>query len=226
MLRKIANILFIVLAITGCTNNATTEKHQTVRNKIENCYQKVKEFQTGDILIGSTTRFHIFNMQDFTYVQSIGELGQGPGEITILGNIGIDNIHKNLYISDYGKQKIFSYNVDSAFANSFYIPNVKMEMDKGIFPDVYQFFSDTLAIGRMISPTSSSSFKQMLARLNMQTGKILPLKENHPEIENKRVCFAASETKNICVECYTGYDLMVITDIMGNLRNCLNFIQK
>ena len=42
MLRKIANILFIVLAITSCTNNATTEKHQTVRNKIENCYQKVK----------------------------------------------------------------------------------------------------------------------------------------------------------------------------------------
>ena len=98
MLRKIANILFIVLDITSCTNNATTEKHQTVRNKIENCYQKVKEFQTGDILIGSTTRlysmenhliiavhkssiqlFHIFNMQDFTYVQSIGELGQGPG---------------------------------------------------------------------------------------------------------------------------------------------------
>ena len=31
MLRKIANILFIVLAITSCTNNATTEKHQTVR---------------------------------------------------------------------------------------------------------------------------------------------------------------------------------------------------
>ena len=30
MLRKIANILFIVLAITSCTNNATTEKHQTV----------------------------------------------------------------------------------------------------------------------------------------------------------------------------------------------------
>ena len=42
MLRKIANILFIVLAITSCTNNATTEKHQTVRNKIENCYQKVR----------------------------------------------------------------------------------------------------------------------------------------------------------------------------------------
>lgn len=38
-------------------------------------------------------------------MQSIGELGQGPGEITILGNIGIDNIRKNLYISDYGKQK-------------------------------------------------------------------------------------------------------------------------
>lgn len=53
----------------------------------------------------SNQLIHIFNMQDFTYVQSIGELGQGPGEITILGNIGIDNIRKNLYISDYGKQK-------------------------------------------------------------------------------------------------------------------------
>ena len=46
MLRKIANILFIVLAITSCTNNATTEKHQTVRNKIENCYQYLQPIIT------------------------------------------------------------------------------------------------------------------------------------------------------------------------------------
>jgi hypothetical protein len=41
---------------------------------------------------------------------------------------------------------------------------------------------------------------------------------NHPDIERKRVCFAASAEYDIYVECYCYHDLMTICSLNGDLK--------
>ena len=75
---------------------------------------------------------------------STAYVGQGPNEITVMGHIGIDEERHCFYVSDHGKQKIYSYDIDSVFANSDYVPTVKTEMNMTRFPDKYQYINDTL----------------------------------------------------------------------------------
>ena len=123
------NILCVTLIalLGGCTSTSVTEKYQDKRNDIINVKDKVIEFETGNVLIGSVSRLymsnkclliadhksvdkqiHIFNKNDFSYLTSIGNFGEGPEEITVMGCFAIDEAHPQLYVSDHAKQKIFS----------------------------------------------------------------------------------------------------------------------
>lgn len=237
-MKRICFLFITLLAFcAGCTHKSVVEKYQNRRNDIVNVRQKVTEIVPDDVLIGAYSRpflmnkcliigdykssdklIHLFDKDTFHHLRSIAPLGQGPGEITILGNIGIDEAHAKFYVSDHGKREIFSYDLDSVLADSLYMPQLKVRMNANQFPDRYQYINDTLCIGLVIEPTGTSGFHESVAKWNMRTGKVAPMKYKHPDIKKKRVSFAASVNDKFYVECYTYRDLMTICDLDGNLK--------
>ena len=123
----------LILSICwSCSQNSKTEKHQSKRNNIIDVRDQVKEIQIEDILIGSDARLfiddkyliigdyksqdkliHIFDKNNFEYITSTAPKGNGPGEITNMGYIAVNESERIFYVSDHGNQKIFSYNFDS-----------------------------------------------------------------------------------------------------------------
>lgn len=230
-------ILLFIAYFWGCSSATKTEKVQNKRDKIINIREKVKEIPMEEIILSNWTTpyimndfllisdhksrdklIHIFNKNNFQHITSIANRGQGPGEIANLGRIGINEPECIFYLSDHGKQRIFSYKMDSVLVNPQYLPEVKMIMKELEFPDRYFYINDTLCVGLIIVPGGRFNHKQSLSKWNMNTGEIKTMKYTHPEIENKRVYFAVSVEKNLYVECYEHHDLMTICSLDGDLK--------
>ena len=226
----------LIIFLGSCRQSTETEKYQNKRDNVINIHEKVKEIEIEEIPIGRMAALfltdnylivvdvlsldkliHIFNKNNFSYVTSIAPRGQGPSEITNIGHIGVNNSNREIYVTDHGKQLIFSYNLDS-ISNSLYVPKVKVRMNAKQFPAKYQYVNDTLSIGVIIEPVGNSDFEQSMAKWNMDTGDIKQMKYKHPDIKKKRVTFAVSVEDGIYVECYSYYDLMTICDLNGNLK--------
>jgi hypothetical protein len=238
-MNKLVCLLFISMLCWSCTHNSGTEKHQGKRDKIVNVRDKVKEIviPEEDVMIGSFARLylmgdyliigdynspdkyiHLLDKNRFGYVTDAAYKGQGPGEITSLGHIGVDEANRMFYVTDHGKQRIFGFDLDSVLANPSYMPEVKMKMVWEQFPDDYQYINDTLSMGVIVEPIGNTSFKQKIAKWNMNTGEIKPMPYEHPDIEKKRVGFAMSTAHGIYVECYHHYDLITICSLDGALK--------
>lgn len=237
---KIMNkLLYFLLVIIcySCSCNSETEKYQKQRDEVVDVRNGIKEIKVDDILINGNSQLyllnnyliisdpnsndkliHIFDKQNFSYIISAGNRGEGPNEITTMGHIGVDEIHRKFYVNDHGKQLIFSFDMDSVLTNSNYMPELKMKMDANLFPDKYQYINDTLCVGLIIKPIGNSDFKPTVSKWNMITGEIKPMTYEHPEIEKKRICFAESIEHGIYVECYHYYDLMTICGLDGSLK--------
>ena len=235
-MRKLLSFFLVVLC-WSCNENTNTEKHQNNRNNVINVKDKLVQFNAEETFISSLSSLsitddyliiidhktvdyyiHIFDKKNFTYLASAIPKGQGPGEITVIGHIEANNADRELYVSDHGKLKIFSYKIDSLITNPLYMPEVKMSMDLVLFPDEYLYINDTLSIGKVIEPIGVSDFKPYVAKWNMSTGVFVPMKYEHPGIPKKRISFAISMEDSIYVECYLYHDLMTICDINGNLK--------
>lgn len=235
-MNKILYLLLIAIC-WSCTHNLKTEKRQNERDNIIDVRERINEIKIENIEIGSIANLyligdyliisdprsndkliHIFDKNSFSYLTSAAYKGEGPGEITNMGHVGIDESRRLFYVSDHGKQRIFSYNLDSVLANPFYMPTVKMKMSESQFPSRYEYINDTLCLGLIITPIGNSDFKPSVAKWNMNTGEIKLMKYEHPKIEKKRVTFAVSMEHGIYIECYEYYDLLTICDLDGNLK--------
>ena len=86
--------LFLVImsfVVFGCTSNSDTEKFQSSRKDVVDVSENIKEWDTGDVLIGSVSRFyvgdeylciadyksydnsiHLFSLSDLNHVVSCG----------------------------------------------------------------------------------------------------------------------------------------------------------
>jgi hypothetical protein len=211
--------------------------HQHNRGNIINVHDRIKEITIEDIFIGSRASLyladnyliitddkpydyymHLFDKNSFQYITSTAHIGQGPGEIVMMGHIEYKEGDSIFYVTDHGKLKIFGYNMDSIVTNSKYMPEVKMEITNKQFPNKYQFINDSICLGQMIEPTGNYGFKQSLGKWNINSGEIVKMKYEHPDIEKKRATFAFSAENKLYVECYHYYDLMTICDIEGNLK--------
>jgi hypothetical protein len=239
-MNKLVCLLFIAVC-WGCTHSTETEKYQNKRDKVVNVHDKVKEIviPEDDVLIGAVARLylmddyliivdshsfdkliHLFDKNKFSYITGIADKGQGPNEITNMGYLATDEVNRKFYVNDHGKQRIFSYDLDSVLANPLYnMPEVKMKMNEKLFPDTYHYFNDTLSIGLIIEPIGVGDFAQFVGKWNMNTGEIRPMKYKHPEIKKKRITFAVSMEHGIYVECYHRQDLITICSLDGDLKH-------
>ncbi|MDR1344454.1 MAG: 6-bladed beta-propeller [Tannerellaceae bacterium] len=141
------------LVCCGCNVSTETEKYQASRDNIINVSDRVVEIVIEDPLLGQNNRLylmddyliiqdhraldrliHLFDRSSFEYVGGIANRGQGPGEIANMGFIAVDEARHRFYVNDHGKQKIFSYDLDSVLSNSpSYLPEVKLEMSDTLY---------------------------------------------------------------------------------------------
>jgi hypothetical protein len=104
-----------------------------------------------------------------------------------MGYLATDEVNRKFYVNDHGKQRIFSYDLDSVLANPLYTPEVKMKMNEKQFPDRYQYINDTLSIGLIIEPIGVSDFAQFVGKWNMKTGEIKLFTHKHPDVSKKYI---------------------------------------
>ncbi|WP_367627429.1 6-bladed beta-propeller [Bacteroides sp. NGMCC 1.200775] len=227
----------LLLLVFSCTSNSGVERYQRSRGNVFNVSNDIKEIVIDNPLIGRVVRLnliddylivsdhtsydtliYLFNKNDFSYVVGTGYLGEGPNEITNMGNIVVDEVHHKIHVPDLGKMKILCYDLDSLLTNRSYLPEIKTNIGGAQFPDRYAYLDDTLCIARIITKIKGASFQQSLARWNMITGEMIPMKYAHPEVERKRAMFAVSTEKDLIVETYNHHDLMTICNMNGDLK--------
>ncbi|GHU54493.1 hypothetical protein FACS189411_01240 [Bacteroidia bacterium] len=228
----------VFMICAGCSQSSM-EKHQGSRDNVINIRAEVKEIMTDDALIGSYAHLyilgeyliiadlrsseqviHIFDKRTLHYLLSAVNKGLGPGELANMGPIGVDEAQRRLYVSDFGKYKVFDYQIDSLIANpDSYIPKEKIKMNENLFPLDFTYFNDTLSIGVILEPIGNADYKPIVGKWNMLTGEIKLMQYEHPKItKRKRIEFAVSMEHGIYVECYSTYDLMSICSLDGELK--------
>ena len=104
-MKKYISFILVTLLFTACgTDETKLEKVQRERQEVVNVKSMVKEIDTGEVLIGSVARLfssekylliadskgydrliHLFDNKEYRHVCSVGQLGQGPYEITNMG---------------------------------------------------------------------------------------------------------------------------------------------
>lgn len=236
MKRRENIIILLISVVCGCTYTTGHQKHYDSNGTVVDVHRAMKvtdmdeipmsvfsvPYVIDDYLIISDHKspdrlIHLFDRNSFEYITSTGNRGMGPGEIANMGEISINTWERSLYVIDHGKQKIFSFHIDSVLKNPNYLPEEKINISQTNYPRGYEFIHDTLSVGLFVESTENGDYKPVVARLNMRSGAIVPMKyKTHPEIEKKRVSFAVSPKDGIYAECYWHYDLITIGNIYGD----------
>jgi hypothetical protein len=162
---------------------------------------------------------HLFNKNTFEYITSTGIIGNGPGEITNPGPIGIDDQNRVFWVPDAGKKVFFKFLLDSVIADSNYKPSKKIEMGKTFMLD-FGLINDSIVLGKAINMTSNSSYDMRMSKLNIYSNSISKFGYENPkatEGEKSYSSFALSIKNNLYVNGYNHIDLMTICDLNGNL---------
>lgn len=238
-MNKLFYLLFALTIFLSCKHNSNIEKeiYQNERKKIITVNDKIKEIKIEEVIIGNIAipysigeyiiiidaksrdkLMHIFDKNNYKYITSFGDQGEGPSEITTIGHISANEKKHEVYVSDHGKNCILSYNLDSVIANPYYPPKTKLKIKDKEFPDRFYYINDTVSFARIININNNNSFNQSIAKWNMSTGDIFPMKYTQPDIERKRITFSVSLNNNIYVECYRHHDLMTICSLDGDLK--------
>lgn len=203
-------IILLISVVCGCTYTTEHEKHYNSNSTVVDVHRAMKVIDMAEIPMSvfsvpnvfddyllisdhkSPDRLiHLFDRNSFEYITSTGNRGMGPGEIANMGSITINKRERSLYVTDHGKQTIFSFHIDSVLKNPNYLPEEKINISQTNYPRGYEFINDTLSVGLFVESTENGDYIPVVARWNVRSGAIVPMKyKSHPEIEKKRVSFA------------------------------------
>ena len=180
---------------------------------ILNQYLLISDYKSFEKLI------YIFDKNSFKFITSVGDNGQGPGEIANMGAIIPNNRENAFYVIDHGHQAVYDFPMDSVLSHPDYLPKKKANMDKMEFPFMMQYYNDTLSYALFMKVINAGDYRPVVAQWNMLTGerRFMPY-TGHPEIEKKRVSFAASPEHNLYVEVYWYHDLLSLCTLDGVLK--------
>lgn len=228
-----------MILIIGCRNSKdeNTEKYQRTRDDIFNIEDKIVDIKT-DLIYGTSALYimddiliieeikpilkgiHLFNKNTFEYLTSTGIIGRGPGEIALLGRLGIDQKNGVIWVQDHGKRVMWKFPLDSILNNEMYLPTQNIALHNELFLERFCFVNDSIAIGKAVHVLSNSSFDMAMAKLNITRNVTEEYGYSHPLAVGKKSNsqFNLSLKDSIYVNCYGDFDLMTICDLEGNLK--------
>ena len=240
-MKNLFSIFFLLpLLIIGCNNNKKpkTEKTQRNRNNVISVADKIIDVKP-EILFGDSEFYiidnllivneispkgekgiHLFDKNTFNYVTSTGILGKGPGEISKLGGLGVDEKNRYFWAPDRGKRIMYKFPLDSVLKNVMFKPTINIELPNDLFVVRFGFLNDSIIIGKAVKWTSNSSFEMAMAILNIKTNITEKFGYENPEALGAKTnsFFALSVENNFYVNSYSRCDLLTICDLKGNLK--------
>lgn len=230
--------LILIVILWGCSHSSGVDKHLHHSNNVMNVKELVKEIAVDTPFIGGLARpyifgkyfiltdpqskdnqIFIFDKKNFSYITSIGSFGEGPDEITSLGELIPDEKHHRLYVADYGKMQILGYDLNSISLTTNCLPEYETEIDKITTPVMYSYVNDTLCYACCMTAEPGKYFQESLITWNMKTGDIHPLISGHPEVERQRFRYAVSLENDLIAVGYDHHDLLATYDLKGNLKH-------
>ena len=226
-------LLFILFSC----DDKQTDVYQTRRDNVVNV--KLEKLDFGDdILMGRGTRIyvlddflefsdysssekmiHLLDKSTLSYVASIGDLGQGPGEIISLGQVMQNERKDKLYVSDLGHLCIYSYDIDSLKKDEDYKPYVKYHMQRDMIPTYLTFVSDTLCFATYVQYIDNKTTRRVSGKWNMKTNEVKLMDYIQPDVKNYQTNYAYSKKHNLFVEAHGRADLISIFDSSFNLKH-------
>lgn len=208
---------------------------QSSRNKIEDISSKIHELPTGEMIMSGSSRMgsagdhvfivdyksldnamHIFDASSLQYRKSVLPVGPGPEEITSIGEVCYDEGGSRFLVPDHGKEKLFVFDEGQLLQSDEFSPQNEFSLLHEGFPSQFVALNDDEVLGIMVKPTSESTFNQCMARYNLTSGKYQDY-AIHPELEKQRLHVAVSKENNLCVLSYRNRDLLVLTDLDGEV---------
>lgn len=238
-MKNVIIILATAMCVWSCTNSNKTEKIQKKRDNIIDVHSLIKEIDIDSVLISRSSHLsiagdyllisdykskdkliYVFNKNNFRYIAGIGDSGPGPEEITRIGTIVPYEKNRKIYVTDMGKVRVLSFDLDSAINSAEYTPDVVKKLNEKEFLSSYKLLNDTNAVGIVLELIRGKkyNYNEKLVRWNLESGAVLPMKYINPDVAVKRVCFCVSNKYDLCVSGYENNDLIEATDLFGNLK--------
>ena len=236
-MKKVIYLLLIVFCFACSSQNTEKERIYNSWDKEADVKDAVRELSLEDVMVHDNSSLYVngnyilivdhssmdnqifvIGKNDFHYAGSFAHKGGGPNEITNIGDLAFNESQQLVYITDFGKQKILSCNIDSVLMDSSYTFKEVASLEKSQFPSEYTYINDTLCVGRFIFPIGNNNYRPQVAKWNMLTGEYKLMGYEHPGIESKRMTCAVSAEKQLYAECYSNHDLLTIGDFDGNLK--------
>ena len=228
-------IPFLLLCLLASCAGDSRHKSINVEKNVVDITEKIHPIDFGDKLLFNAfckvdiakdylivsdyknyeNQVHLFDKNNFHYLASTAPLGQGPGEITTLGGILINEDGSELYVQDFARYQFFAYNPDSIRSNPEYKPTLKWNMDRDIFAITLQMLNDTASIGLIGMPVSASEINIQTGFWNMETNEIRLLNDLYVGEEHTRYDVKASVEHNLIVEAHWYLNRVVLRRFDG-----------
>ena len=233
---KNLTVLILLLSVAGCSMKSDIDKHINDRDNIVDVSDKICFIKT-DLMVGPVAKvynandyiivtapnsidnlIHIFDAEDYTLLCSRVKRGRGPHELTRMGDVAISTDKKKFYVPDFGKHKIFSYNVDSLLNKEHCLPIYVNDLPKTQFPSTLKAVDATQFIGTIIEPIGTGDFKQSIGIWDMDSSEISTIYSGHPGLNLCRVCYDYSPQHSIVAVAHYHHDLITLMDVDGGVK--------